>query len=106
MADVQTVIGPTITITGELNCQEDVSVHGKVQGKIETSADLFVEEGGTIEAEVSTRNADVRGAIVGNVIAKDRFELHPGGSVTGDVRAPRIILADGANYKGNIDIVK
>ena len=104
MADEQTVIGPTITVTGEFLSQENVSILGTVRGKIETSADLFVEEGGVIEAEVITRNIDVRGAIVGNVTASDRFEIHPGGSVTGDVRAPRVVLADGGNYKGNIDM--
>jgi cytoskeletal protein CcmA (bactofilin family) len=104
MADEQTVIGSSITINGEFLSEEDVSVLGTIRGKIETTADLFVEDGGTIEAEVITRNIDVRGVIVGNVTASDRFEIHPGGSVTGDVRAPRVVLADGGKYKGNIEM--
>jgi cytoskeletal protein CcmA (bactofilin family) len=104
MADPTTVIGDTITINGEFHSKEDVSIRGKVQGRIETTADLFVEEDGTVEAEVATRNIDVRGTVVGNVTASERFEIHPGGSVTGDVRAPRVVLADGGKYKGNIDM--
>jgi cytoskeletal protein CcmA (bactofilin family) len=104
MAEDQTVIGSSITINGEFLSQEDVSVLGTIRGKIETTADLFVEDGGMIEAEVITRNIDVRGVIVGNVIASDRFQIHPGGSVTGDVRAPRVVLADGGKYKGNIEM--
>lgn len=104
MADAETVIGSTITINGEFKSEENVSVRGQVQGRIETTADLFVEEGGTVEAEVTTRNIDVRGTITGNVTASDRFEIHVGGNVTGDVRAPRVVLADGAKYKGNIDM--
>ena len=100
----ETVIGPTITINGEFKSEEDVSIQGTIQGKIETTADLFVEEGGVAEAEISTRNIDVRGTVVGNVTASDRFQIHEGGTVTGDVRAPRVILADGAKYKGNIDM--
>lgn len=105
MADEQTVIGPSITISGEFESKEDVSVRGTVRGRIETSADLFVEEGGLVEAEIVTRNVDVHGTIVGDVTASDRFEIHPGGSVTGDVHAPRVVLSDGGKYKGNIDMV-
>jgi cytoskeletal protein CcmA (bactofilin family) len=104
MADEQTVIGPTITISGEFQSKEDVAIQGTVRGRVETSADLFVEEGGMVEAEIITRNIDVRGAVVGDVTASDRFEIHPGGSVTGDVRSPRVVLSDGAVYKGNIDM--
>jgi len=103
-SSAQTVIGSTVTINGEFKSEEDVSILGKVQGRIETSADLFVEDGGTIESEVTTRNIDVRGTIIGNISASDRFEIHPGGSVTGDVRAPRVVLADGGKYKGRIDM--
>ncbi len=102
--DTNTVIGSTIEISGEFKSQEDIAVHGKIRGRIETTADLFVEQGGAVEAEIATRNVDVRGDITGNVTASDRFEIHPGGSVTGDVRAPRIVLADGGKYKGNIDM--
>jgi cytoskeletal protein CcmA (bactofilin family) len=106
VAEATTIIGSTITIDGKFTSQEDVSVHGTVQGHIETSAGLFVEEGGTVEAEVVTHNIDVRGKVVGNVTASDRFEVHPGCSVTGDVRAPRVVLADGGKYKGRIDMDK
>jgi cytoskeletal protein CcmA (bactofilin family) len=104
MAQAQTVIGSTIVINGEFKSDEDVSVQGQIQGRIETSADLLVLDGGTVQAEISTRNIDVHGAVVGNVTASDRFEIHVGGNVTGDVHAPRVVLADGAKYKGHIDM--
>jgi len=99
-----TTIGSTVVINGEFKSEEDVSVQGTVKGRIETSADLFVEEAGTVEAEIVTRNIDVRGTVVGNVTASDRFEVHAGGSIIGDIRAPRVVLADGGKYKGNIDM--
>jgi len=104
MADADTVIGSTITINGEFSSKEDVAVRGKVQGRIETTADLFVEEGGIVEAEVWTRSIDIRGTVVGNVTASEKFEIQVGGNVTGDIRAPRVVLADGAKHKGNIDM--
>jgi len=103
-AEAPTVIGSSVTINGELKSQEDVSVRGTVKGRMETTADLYVEKEGTVESEVVTRNIDVHGTVIGNVVASDRFEIHPGGSVTGDVRAPRVVLADGGKYKGHIDM--
>ena len=104
MADSQTIIGSTIVINGELKSDEDVSIHGKVLGRIQTTADLFVEEGGVVEAEVITRNIDIRGEVVGNVTASDRFELHPDGSATGDIHAPRVVVSDGGHYRGRVDM--
>jgi cytoskeletal protein CcmA (bactofilin family) len=104
MAGPQTIIGSSIIITGELKSGEDVAILGKVQGRIETTADLFVQDGGSVEAEVSTRNVEVRGSVTGDIVATDRFEILPGGSVNGDVRAPRVVLADGGKYKGNIEM--
>lgn len=100
----ETVIGSTITITGSFTCDEDVSVEGTIQGEVQTTADITVEPGGSLEAEVSVRSIDVRGAIVGNINASDRIELHPGANVTGDLRAPRVVLNDGAKFKGNVDM--
>jgi cytoskeletal protein CcmA (bactofilin family) len=102
----QTVIGSTIVIDGELRSSEDISIQGTIKGKIETSADLFVEGSGTIEAEVNTRSIEVHGTIIGNVRATDKYELMREGRVTGDVSAPRVVIADGAKFKGHIDMAE
>lgn len=102
--DTATVIGPTITITGRMSSSEDVSVEGTVQGEFETAADVFVEENGSVEAEITTRNIDVRGKVAGNITASDRIELHPGSEVNGDLRGPRVVLEDGAKFRGAVDM--
>ena len=104
MADTETTISSTITVSGEFRSGEPVRVLGKISGRIETTADILIEEGGAIEAEVTTRSLDVHGSIVGNVVASDRFEIHPSGVVTGDIQAPRVILTDGCKYKGHIEV--
>ena len=71
MAETETIIGSTITVTGEFRSDEQVRVLGKISGRIETTADIVIDEEGTIEAEVTTRNLDVHGSIVGNVVASD-----------------------------------
>lgn len=100
----ETIIGATIVIDGELKSGEDISIRGTVKGKIQTTADLFIEEGGQVQAEVETRSIEIKGAVTGNVTAADRYELKEGGRVEGDVRAPRVLIADGATFKGNIDM--
>jgi cytoskeletal protein CcmA (bactofilin family) len=102
----QTVIGSTIVIDGELRSNEDISIQGTIKGKIETNADLYVEASGTLEAEVNTRSIEVHGTVVGNVRATDKYELMREGRVTGDVQAPRVVIADGAKFKGHIDMAE
>jgi cytoskeletal protein CcmA (bactofilin family) len=97
-------LAPPSSSTGEVSSGEDISIRGTVKGKVKTTADLFIEEGGIIEAEVETRSIDIEGTVIGNVRASDRYELKPAGRVTGDVFAPRVVIADGSRFKGSIDM--
>jgi cytoskeletal protein CcmA (bactofilin family) len=100
----ETVIGTTIVIDGEMRSSEDVSIQGTIKGKIHTTADLYVEAGGQVHAEVETQSIEIEGTVVGNVHASDRYELKKQGRVEGDVHAPRVVIADGARFKGSIDM--
>ena len=99
-----TVVGETIRISGHLGGDEDLTVRGRVDGRIELTRTLFVEPSGIIKAEVSVRNAIVSGVIVGNVTASDSVELTADARVVGDVTAPRIIIVDGASFHGRVDM--
>ncbi|MGQ0506947.1 MAG: bactofilin family protein [Myxococcaceae bacterium] len=102
----ETVIGRTIVIDGEVKSSEDISVQGTVKGRISTTADLYVESSGTVEAEVQTRSIEIHGKIVGNVSASDKYELMRDGEVIGDVTAPRVVISDGAVFKGHVDMAE
>ncbi len=102
----ETVIGRTIVIDGEVKSSEDISVQGTIKGKVTTTADLYIEESGTVEAEVQTHSIEIHGKVVGNVTATDKYELMKDGQVTGDVTAPRIVIADGSTFKGHIDMAE
>jgi cytoskeletal protein CcmA (bactofilin family) len=106
MADADTVtrIGSTVVIDGNVSCEEDIAIEGVLKGGIVTTADIYVEAGGTIEAEVETRNIQIDGTLVGNVQASERFVLMPEGKMVGDVKAPRVVISDGAKFKGNIEM--
>lgn len=102
--DALTKIGSTVVIDGNVSCEEDIAIEGVLKGGIVTTADIYVESGGTIEAQVETRNIQIEGTLVGNVEATERFVLMPGGTMLGDVKAPRVVISDGAKFKGNIEM--
>lgn len=100
----ETVIGSSITVDGEILGDEPLVVHGHIKGRVSLREGMYVEPSGVIEADVETREVHVSGQLTGNVIAKERVEIKTGGKITGDIRSPRILIADGALFKGNIDM--
>ncbi len=99
-----TVIGQGITIEGEVSSDEEVVVAGTVRGKLTVDGALTVEPGGIVEADVGASSVSVGGTLTGNVVATDRVDLLAGGRLVGDVKAARVTIADGAVFKGNVDM--
>jgi len=102
----QVCIGSSMRIEGELTGGEDLIIDGTVEGKIAVSGhQLTIGEHGKVTAEIFDANAViVRGEMVGNISADDRIEIGSTGSVFGDISAPRVVLSDGARFKGSIDM--
>jgi cytoskeletal protein CcmA (bactofilin family) len=101
---VATVIGQDIVIEGEITADEAVVVAGTVRGKINVDGPLTVEAGGVIEADVGASSLSVGGTVTGNITATERVDLLAGGRLIGDVKAQRLTIADGAVFKGNVDM--
>lgn len=99
-----TVIGSSIVIDGEISGDEDLVIQGTVKGKISLRESLFVEGSGVVEADIETQNVEIAGRVTGNIQATDKVELKADCRVVGDVKAPRILIADGASFKGNVDM--
>lgn len=99
-----TVIGSSIVIDGEITGEEDLVVQGTVKGKIVLKENLIVENSGVVEADIQTSNVTVSGQVTGNIMASQRVELKADGRMVGDIKSPRILIADGASFKGNVDM--
>jgi len=98
-------MGQSISINGELNGAEDLTLEGHVKGKISLPDNvLTVGTNARIEAEVVAKTVVVLGHVVGNVTVKEKFELKGGGTMQGNLNAPRIAMADGATFGGKIEM--
>ena len=99
------VIGPSITIRGDLTGQEDLQVEGRVEGKIDLKQNLVtVGAQGRVKADIYGRLIEVEGEVEGNLFGQEQVIVRRSGSVRGNITAPRVSLEDGANFKGTIDM--
>lgn len=99
-------IGKSVHIQGELSGHEDMTIDGIVDGRVAVEDHLLtIGQHGRITADVRAKVIVVLGKVVGNITAEERAEVREGGSVEGDIVAPRVLLADGALFKGSIDMM-
>jgi cytoskeletal protein CcmA (bactofilin family) len=99
-----TVIGEGLSIEGDLTSDEEVVVHGSVRGKLTTTDAVSIGATGVVQADVSGSSISVGGQVTGDVTASERIDLQAGGRLVGDVKAARFTIADGASFKGNVDM--
>jgi cytoskeletal protein CcmA (bactofilin family) len=99
-----TVIGSSIVIDGEISGDEPLTILGTVKGKIAIAENVIIEAGATVEADVEAQTVTVSGKLTGNVNASEKLELRPESKMIGNAKAPRIVVADGASFKGNVDM--
>ena len=98
-------IGKSITIKGDLTGEEDLVVEGTVDGKIDfPENELTIGESGTVNAEVHAQSIVVVGSITGNVSATEKLEIQSTGLIEGDVRAPRLVIHEGARLNGSVEM--
>lgn len=99
-----TLIAEGLSVEGEITCDEELTVHGTLRGKL-TSSDLVrVASTGVIDADVEANSISIEGQVTGDVVSTERVDLQPGGRLVGDVKAARLTIADGASFKGNVDM--
>ena len=100
----RTVIAPSIRIEGTLTCTGEVLVNGKVSGTIEGSGLIRVAPRGEVSASIHGRAVAIAGTVRGDITADERIELEPSAKVEGDITAPRILIKDGATFRGQVNM--
>lgn len=100
-------IGKSVVIKGELNGSEDLTIEGQVEGKIELRQNvLTIGANARIKAQVFAKSVIILGEVTGNVSASEKVDIRDNGSVDGDIAAPRVAIAEGAHFRGSIDMQK
>ncbi|MCU1348878.1 MAG: hypothetical protein JWO56_1908 [Acidobacteria bacterium] len=99
-----TFFGPNVKIEGTVTGSELVTIEGSVKGNINLTGDLLIGTKARIEATVHAKNVTVEGTLNGDVSADDRVELVASAVVDGNIKAPKIIVAEGAKFRGSVDM--
>jgi cytoskeletal protein CcmA (bactofilin family) len=98
-------IGKSVVIKGELAGSEDLTVEGNVEGRIELKDHvLTIGPNGKIKAQVLAKSVIVQGEVNGNITATEKVDIREGGSVDGDLISPRVAIAEGAHFRGSVDM--
>ena len=98
-------IGRTVAFEGTLTAQEDILLEGRFNGEVLLMDNaLVVGQTGDIRADIKAKNVTIHGKANGDVKASEQVEISASGSMLGDILSPRVILQDGAKFKGRIDM--
>lgn len=101
----QALIGPSITIVGQLSGDEDVLIQGRIEGAVEFKKNsVTIGRHGRVKADIKAREVCVEGILEGDIYSEQRATIRATGSVIGDINAPRVMMEDGAKFKGSIDM--
>jgi cytoskeletal protein CcmA (bactofilin family) len=98
-------IGKSVVIKGELSGSEDLTIEGQVDGRIDLKGNvLTIGPNGKIKAEIFAKAVVVLGEVTGNVNASEKVDIRDNGSVDGDIASPRVAIAEGAHFRGSVDM--
>jgi cytoskeletal protein CcmA (bactofilin family) len=101
------VLGKSVMVKGQILSREDLTIDGEVEGTIEMQEHrLTIGPNGKVRASVKAREVIVLGTLHGNVETGDRIDIRKEAKLVGDIRTARIVIEDGAYFKGNVDIVR
>jgi cytoskeletal protein CcmA (bactofilin family) len=101
------VIGKSVMVKGQILSREDLTIDGEVEGTVELQEHrLTVGPNGKVRASIKAREVVVLGTVHGNVETTDKIDIRKEAKLVGDIKTARIVIEDGAYFKGNIDIVR
>jgi cytoskeletal protein CcmA (bactofilin family) len=99
-----TVIGEGLTIEGDISGDEEIVIHGNLRGRLTTTDAVTVGGTAVVGADITGASLSVAGQVTGDVTASERVDIQAGGKLVGDIKAARFTIADGASFKGNVDM--
>jgi cytoskeletal protein CcmA (bactofilin family) len=99
-----THIAPGAKITGQVNGNSDLVVDGELEGQVRLDSNVTIGAEGKVQGDIVAKSVRIGGRVVGNVQGHEKVEILPTGRLEGDVAAPRVVLAEGAFFKGKVEM--
>jgi len=101
------ILGKSVIVKGQIFSREDLTIDGEIEGTVELQEHrLTVGPNGKVMAAIKAREICIIGTVNGNVEASDKIDIRKDAKLVGDIRTARIVIEDGAYFKGNIDIIR
>lgn len=95
-----TVVGSNVKLTGTIKDVNDIIIHGKVEGEVESEKSVIISDNASVKGPVSADQITISGTVNGSVTAHTKFELLPGGNITGSITTKDLIIQSGAYFNG------
>ena len=97
----------SFVVTGEITGSEDLTIEGRVDGTVETRQHtVVIGQNATVKAQVLAKEVVVLGKVIGNITATSKVQIRENGSVEGDLTSPSVTIAEGATFRGSIDMTR
>ena len=96
----QTIVGNSVKLEGDISLEEDMTIAGKVSGKVSTSKNLIIGETAEVKANIEAENITIAGKVEGDVKAKEKLEITGTGRIKGNIFAKTLSVASGALFSG------
>jgi len=98
------ILHSSTTVTGHIQGDDDLQIDGRVNGILTLKKNLNVSKGAIVQAHIQAQNVVVSGVIVGDISAHKKIELTPYARVIGNLQAPQVVISEGAQFKGKVDM--
>ncbi len=104
VSKVATLVAPGTKVVGKITGSAEVVVDGELEGELRVDGGAVIGTGGTVRGEIAARTVRVGGKVYGNIRGGERVEVLASGALEGDVSAPRVVIAEGAFFKGKVEM--
>ena len=97
-------LSPDAVFIGELQGTDDIQVEGRLEGKVDIKGQFTVASSGVVKAEVKARRVQISGRVIGDVTGEESVELHPTAQLEGNITCAKVVIQEGAQFKGSVDM--
>jgi len=105
-ADSTSFVSRNARIEGDIRGDENIVIEGFIKGSIQLDGDVHIGVTGIVEADIKAINVYIEGKVTGNIMARDRLEIHASGKMIGDISARSIDIKDGSAFEGRSRMIK